>query len=316
MRVTISAKNFAVAALCVAASVVPAPAWAQCGPPEEDVPAVRESLLVSTAWLAAHQRDSGLVILHVQHMRHAGPVEHIPGARLVDAMAFTTGSFDMAPVPVIDSLLEAAGVSNTSRVVLYGDPWVTGFVFTALDYLGHSRTAILDGGLEQWRAEGRPVTAQFGTVSRAAFTPRARSNVIVDAAWLGAHLKDRNVVTLDTRTADEYAGTAHEMLPRTGHIPGARLVPWVATFSQPQEAENGHSSKLKSVAELRALVREAGVRQGQIPVTYCTVGMRASHMYFVLRYLGYDPRFYDGSIDDYSRHSELPIATGTARGNP
>jgi thiosulfate/3-mercaptopyruvate sulfurtransferase len=313
MRVSVSAKIFAATLACVGATR----AWAQCGPPDEAMPAVRESLLVSTAWLAAHQRDSGLVILHVQHMRHAGPVEHIPGARLVDAMAFTVGDFDLAPAPVIDSLLEAAGVSNASRVVLYGDPWVTGFVFTALDYVGHTRAAILDGGLEQWRAEGRPVTAQFGAVQRAAFTPRAHSTVVVDAAWLTAHLRDRNVVLLDTRSPAEYAGTAQEMgLPRTGHIPGAWLVPWTATFTQPGQAQDGHASKLKSVAELRALLREAGVHSGDILVTYCTIGMRASQSYFVLRYLGYHPKFYDGSWDDWSRRSELPVATGTARGTP
>jgi 3-mercaptopyruvate sulfurtransferase SseA len=57
------------------------------------------------------------------------------------------------------------------------------------------------------------------------------------------------------------------------------------------------------------------VHEGVTPVVYCTVGMRASHMYFVLRYLGYDPKFYDGSINDWNRR-HYPLATGTARGTP
>jgi len=314
MSMSVRAKIFTALAITLAAGA--APMRAQCGPPEEGVPAVRDSMLVSTAWLAAHLRDPGLVVVGVQHM--GGHDDQIPGARTADAMAFTVGNFDLAPVPVLDSLIEALGISNTSRVVLYGDPWVTGFIYVALDYLGHGdRTAILDGGLEQWKAEGRPVAAPAARPARAVFTPHLRSDVVVDAAWLRSHLRDRSLALLDVRTNEEYTGSrgAHGG-ERAGHIPGARLVPWLQTFERPSLAQDSKGSRLLAPAQLRALFRTGGVMPGMQPVTYCTVGMRASHMYFVLRYLGYDPKFYDGSIMDWSQRSELPMTTGPNRGTP
>lgn len=317
MRMPACAKIFAVLAVLLPLGL--AAARAQCGPPDEGVPAVRESLLVSTGWLAAHLRDPDLVIVSVQHMAGMHAAEsQIPGARTVDAMAFTVDSFDLAPVPVLDSLIGSLGISNSSRVVLYGDPWVTGFIYLALDYLGHGdRTAILDGGLDQWRAENRPVVTSTAHPARTTFTPHPRPNIVADAAWLRAHLRDGNLALLDVRTSDEYLGQGESHnTRRVGHIPGARLVPWAQTFERPQGAIDSHSSRLLSPGKLRTLFRTGGVAPGTQPVTYCTVGMRASHMYFVLRYLGYDPKFYDGSITDWSQRSELPMITGPARGIP
>jgi thiosulfate/3-mercaptopyruvate sulfurtransferase len=303
--------------IAVAAILHAHPATAQCGPPDETVPAVRESLLVTTQWLAAHLSDTNVVVVHVDHMSNGYAQAHIPGARHVDAMAITVGDFDMPPMATLDSLVEALGISNTSRVVLYGDPWVTGFVFAALDLLGHGdRTAMLDGGLEQWRAEGRPTTTQAPAASRGTYTPRPRPGVIADAAWVRAHLADDRVAVLDVRTADEYAGGPGRDRLHGGHLPGARLLPWSEAFENPSDALQSRGSRLKSPYALRTMLRLAGVHGGVTPVLYCTVGMRASQMYFILRYLGYDPKFYDGSITDWTHHSDYPIVTGNARGNP
>lgn len=244
MRVPVSAKNFAVLA---AALVWAAPATAQCGPPDEGVPAVRDSLLVTTGWLAAHRGDSNLVILHVDHMTDGYSRAHIPGARHVDAMAFTVGDFDLPPLATIDSLAESLGITPTSRVVIYGDPWVTGIVFVALDQLGHgNRTAMLDGGLEQWRADGRPVTTQPAVATRARYTPRPQPGVVVDAPWVRAHLADDHVAVLDVRTAEEYAGAPGRDASHGGHLPGARLLSWSQVFERPVEAEQSRASRFKS----------------------------------------------------------------------
>jgi thiosulfate/3-mercaptopyruvate sulfurtransferase len=295
-----------------------AAAQAQCGPPADDVPEVRESLLVSTQWLAAHLRDADLVILAVDHMPAGGSQrsQRIPGARLTDAMTFAVGSMDLPPVATLDSLVQSLGISNTSRVVLYGDPASVGWLYVALDVLGHGdRTAVLDGGLAAWIAEGRVVTTTASAARPAGFAPQPRRDAVVDAAWVRGHLRDRRSVLLDTRGADEYDGSSHD-LSRSGHIPGAVNLPWTNVFAQPDAVANGRGSRLKSPAELRALLRTAGVQPGTTPIVYCTVGLRASYVYFVLRYLGHDPRFYDGSMTDWGRRSELPVLTGSARGTP
>lgn len=313
MRVSRYAKIFAVLAL------FGGEAAAQCGPPDEEHPAVRESLLVSSAWLAQRLRDTNVVILEVGHAG-AGLVParpHIPGARAVDVMAWAVGNHDLPSVATLVSLAEAAGISNHSRVVLYGDPMSTGWIYFALDRIGHGdRTSVLDGGLDAWREERRPTVTTLATARRGRFTARPFNDGTVDAAWMRSRLADARTVILDVRSADEYAGRMHEDLPRVGHLPGARHLDWAQTFIGASDAHLNGTPKLKSPAELRRLFRAAGVRTGVTPAVYCTVGLRASHMYFVLRYLGYEPRSYDGSMADWSPRADHPLVTGMNRGNP
>jgi thiosulfate/3-mercaptopyruvate sulfurtransferase len=299
-----------------------APATAQCAAPVPRHLAVRDSLLVTPAWLAAHLKDPDLVVLHVGMGMNAAAYgkAHVPGARWVTTDAFIDDRPPGTELPSADSIaavLGALGVTNRSRVVLYGDPWMLGRVFLALDYVGHgNRTAVLDGGLPAWRAAGLPVSTVPERATRAVYTPRPQPDLVVDAAWVNAHRNDPAVVLLDGRTGPEYAGTTRrEGLPRAGHIPGARPLDWATTFTDSGRAVQDQSVPLQSPARLHAMLDGAGVRPNQTLVTYCTVGLRASHLYFVLRYLGFAPRIYDGSMNDWSARFELPISTGNARGS-
>src|SRR4051812_31283842 len=106
-------------------------------------PKVRADMLVSTAWLGQHLKDADLVILHVSRDRKAYDEGHIPGARFL-ALADITITRDgilneLPPAAALKSIFERAGVSDNSRVILYGDTSVlpaTRAYFT-LDYLGH-----------------------------------------------------------------------------------------------------------------------------------------------------------------------------------
>jgi thiosulfate/3-mercaptopyruvate sulfurtransferase len=139
---------------------------------------------------------------------------------------------------------------------------------------------------------------------------RPDTTIVVNAAWVGRHLTDVRVAIVDTRTEAEYAGIARERLPRTGHIPGARLLAWTRTFTRPEAAEQGDPSPLLPPADLRRLLAEAGAGPGREAVFYCTVGLRAAHLYFVARSLGIPTRLYDGSFADWSARPELPVTRG------
>jgi len=133
----------------------------------------REPLVVTTAWLANHLHDKGLILFHIgdRATRAVYDSVHIPGAQFLAPLSeFSTprvqGSLvlELPSVATLDSVLESKGISDDSRIVLYYareyfSP--TSRAFFTLEYMGlGGRVSILDGGLEAWQAEGRPVSAQ------------------------------------------------------------------------------------------------------------------------------------------------------------
>ncbi|MDX2153490.1 MAG: sulfurtransferase [Bryobacteraceae bacterium] len=264
-----------------------------------------QEYLVSTEWLAKRLDDPQLVVLHVGQAKdyEAG---HIPGARLLTLAEIALGPESAGlhvQLPSAEKLLEAfgkVGVGNSSRVVIYS-PSITAATRTwfSLDYLGLSdRASLLDGGLAAWQAEGRPLTKDVPAVKAATLTGRARPETVADAAWIASRLKDAKVQVVDARTEEFYSGaTQGFQATRQGRIPGARSV----TFST--LLENG---KFKSKEQLKAALQG----EGKQTVSYCHIGMQATVPYFAARLAGLDVKLYDGSFEDWSRRSELPVETG------
>jgi len=271
-------------------------------------PKVENSLIVSTDWLAKHLNDDSLVLLQVGEKEEYAAA-HIPGAQFIQLTDISTPrgqglALELPDTAQLQSTFEKLGVSDKSRIVVYfSKDWVTptARVFMTLDYLGlGDRASILDGGLPAWRAEGRPVTAEVRTPGPGKFTPYANKQLVVDAGWVKNNLKKAGVVILDARTSKFYTGEDIGRMPRGGHIPGAKNIP----FSSLVEDSN---NKFKSVEALRHLFSAAGVKRGDSVTTYCHIGQQASLLYFVARYLGYDAHLYDGSFEDWSHRSELPV---------
>jgi thiosulfate/3-mercaptopyruvate sulfurtransferase len=277
-------------------------------------PAVRSDILVSTDWLAQHLKDPKVVVLQVSRDRATYDAGHIPGARffaLSDLIVTRDGIMnELPPAAELKAALERDGVSDDSRVILYTDGAVipaTRAYFT-LDYLGHGdHAALLDGGIQKWRAESRPLSKDAPAVTPGHFTPRVRPETVVgieavkDMSWAATSKGGEAPRLVDARSAKEYSGaTAPQEVSRPGHIPGAVSVYWM----------DGQASKetpaLKSAPELRKLYESLGVTPDRPVVTYCNTGMQASQSYFTLKYLGYDVRMYDGSFSEWSN------AKGTA----
>ena len=269
---------------------------------------VRESMIVSTDWLAKHLNDDSLVLLQVGEKAEyeAG---HIPGAQFITTADLSTprGQGLALELPAVDQLkatLEKFGVTDKSHIVVYfSKDWVTptARVFMTLDYLGlGDRSSILDGGLPAWRAEGRAVTTALREPKPGHFTPKPNPKLVVDAAWVSANLNKPGVAILDARAAQFYTGAEVGRMPRGGHIPSARSIP----FSSLVEDSN---NKFKSPTALRELFNTAGVKPRDSVATYCHIGQQASLLYFVARYLGYDAHLYDGSFEEWSNHPELPV---------
>ncbi|MGB7624754.1 MAG: sulfurtransferase [Terriglobia bacterium] len=268
------------------------------------------TLLVSTAWLEEHLKDQSLVLIHVGEKKdyEAG---HIPGAQFLPYMDISTphGKGLTLELPAVDELrstLERLGISNNSRIVVYfGRDWVspTTRVFFTLDFMGlGDQTSLLDGGLPAWQAEGRPVTQDIKKIQSGSLTPRARRDVVVDAAWVKSHLNNHSTVIVDARAPDFYSGKKSGGMPRSGHIPGAVNIPYSSLVND--------NNKLKDPEALQQIFKAAGVKPDSHLVAYCHIGQQATLVYFVAKYLGYPVSLYDGSFEDWSGQQDLPLATG------
>jgi thiosulfate/3-mercaptopyruvate sulfurtransferase len=266
-----------------------------------------ERLLVTPAWLAEHLNDPSLVVLHVASIRADYAREHIPGARFLwlNWMAESTPerSFELMPVEALDALLERLGVSNSSSVVIchaLGDATAAARVYVTLDYLGMGdRAAILDGGLEAWKAEGRPVTKEVPKYRRGRFAPRVRADVVVSLEQVRSRYNDAGVQLVDGRSAQAFNAVEGLGVFRGGHMPGAVNIPFSAVTDS--------LGRYQRPDTLEARFERAGIKHGSRIITYCNIGRAACPVYVAAKVLGYDVQLYDGSFEEWSRQEDLPL---------
>ena len=281
-------------------------------PRAEAQPAARgvsDSLLLTPAQLRDRLTRGTVVLLHVGEAADykAG---HIPGARFLpyDAISQRRNGLmlEMPPAAVLDSALESLGVSDDSRIVLYwSKDWYspTTRVFLTLDYLGlGEKTSILDGGFAAWKSAGGPVTTAVPASTRGRLTIHPRSDVIVEATAVRSAIGDTRTAIIDARDPRFYTGQATGMHAREGHVPGAKSLPFNTLIDE--------GGTFKSRETLEKLLIAAGATPDRRVISYCHIGQQATVVYFAARLLGRDARLYDGSWDEWSRMSELPIETG------
>jgi thiosulfate/3-mercaptopyruvate sulfurtransferase len=269
--------------------------------------AASQGLLVSPADLAAMLSDPAVVVLAVGDRPADFEAGHVPRARFVQYRQIAIDADGMqSELPPVDSLrrvLTEAGVSDRSKVVVYGTPIAATRLFFTLDYLGHPYVRVLNGGLNAWKANGGAIETGAGRPAAAAnWTPKANPDRVVSGDWVKERLSTPKMQLLDARPDDEFTGADGGMrgMHAIGHLPGAQQLVWNTLLD---------ASGFLPDEELRKKF-EALFASKQAPlVSYCMVGMRASVTYFVARHLGYDARMYDGSIQDWTT-KKFPTVTG------
>lgn len=275
-------------------------------------PKLRPEMLVTTAWLAEHLNDPDMVILCVNSTPEFYSKGHVPGARQIKLsdIAITRDGIPNE-LPAIDRLQQvfaAAGVSNNSRVILYGERFnlMASRAYFTLDYLGlAAHAALLDGGIEKWTAESRPLSTETPSVKAASLTVSLRPEILVDTAAMRnlAQNRPESTTLLDARPAKEFTGEQlSEDVTKAGHIPGAQSLYWMDMLVSRQ------NPVLRPESELRRMYTEAHAAPGRTLVTYCRTGMQSSFDYFVAKYLGYEPSMYDASFFEWSK-KDLPAET-------
>jgi thiosulfate/3-mercaptopyruvate sulfurtransferase len=284
------------AALAAAFFIAPAPSGAQDG---------FTSPVVSSQWLSEHLNDPNVVVLHLASIRRDYTTGHIPGARFLwfndVAPSNPDLNTELPTVAHLDSLFESLGVSDNSRIVIYGQTMspVVARVYMTLDYLGAGdRAALLDGGLAAWKANGGAVSTETPKVARGKFTPRVHSDAVVNADFVKANIEKPGIRILDARTPNFYTGEGGGG-PRPGHVQSAQNIPFTTLTDS--------TGKFKDRSALTALFTAAGVQPTDRVVTYCHVGQQASLLYVAAKYAGLKASLYDGSFEDWSSRDDTPI---------
>lgn len=274
----------------------------------------RDTLVVSTSWLGAHLKDPNLVLLHLG-VKSDYDTSHIPGARFItlndvsvsDSTSETGLTLQMPAPEELRTRLEAIGISDASRVVVsYGRDRIAAAtrVLYTLDYAGLGKQAsLLDGGVEAWVREGRPMTADVPVATTGKLATLRIQPTVVDADFVKAQVGKPGVVVIDGRLPafynGEQTGGSAQRPHRTGHITGAKNVPYTDTLDGEQ--------KLKPADALAAMFAGAGAKPGDTVVTYCHIGQQATAVAFAARTLGFKVLLYDGSFEDWSRRTDLPV---------
>jgi thiosulfate/3-mercaptopyruvate sulfurtransferase len=244
--------------------------------------------------------------------RHTFEAGHIPGADFLDLQGEfsdrnTALHFMMPAVAQLEAAFGRHGVSSDSQVVLYsiGTPmWATRF-WWMLQSLGFDNAAVLDGGLETWKAEGRPVEVGPAKGYRpATFTAKPRDGYFVGKHDVLAASADRNTVVVNALGPQFHKGLEPSRYGRPGRVPGSCNV----------SAATLLDSKTKTfvpLADAEAKFAAQGFRKDKRVVAYCGGGISATIDLFVLHRLGYhNLTLYDGSMGEWAKDPSLPIETG------
>jgi thiosulfate/3-mercaptopyruvate sulfurtransferase len=273
--------------------------------------------LVSTEWLADRLAEPDLTIVDAtlfmpgsgRDQRSEFVAAHIPGARFLDIEAL---SDEAQPIPHMlpsaehfGQAMEQLGVGRDDRIVVYDNsPLRTAargwFMFS---HFGAARVAILDGGLQKWLAEGRPVESGGPPPRTARFEAHERAGEVVAKAEVlaGAGL------LLDARGAARFEGRERDPRPgvAAGHIPGSRNLPYASLYNDDGTFKDG--------AEIARLFAAAGADPRAPFVASCGSGVTANSLIFAAHLLGNrETKLYDGSWSEWGADPSTPKASGPA----
>jgi thiosulfate/3-mercaptopyruvate sulfurtransferase len=282
---------------------------------------VHPEVLVDTRWLENHVDDINVRIAEVDYDPQSNyELGHIPNSVLIDWKKDINHDItrDILGLNEYLKLLGRIGINNDdTTLVLYGDfnNWFAAFAFWAFKYYGYSDLRLLNGGRKKWLDEDRKITKDIPNYYKEDYVIEGiiqpDSNLRVFLNDIKNALISRRkfqIKLVDVRSPAEYKGEVTappeyptEQAQRGGHIPEAKNVPWDQTLNE--------DGTFKSVEELTELYEVNGILPENEVITYCRIGERSSHSWFVLKYLlGYpDVKNYDGSWTEWGNLIGNPI---------
>ncbi|MDA3039041.1 MAG: sulfurtransferase [Actinomycetota bacterium] len=267
-------------------------------------------VLVDGLWLSGHLDDPNVRVIDI----HLDPTSYeggrIPGAVYWPALTSLLGPDfrTNSDTDAIDRLLGQSGIAEETMVVVCSDHRALGaWGFWFLKMIGHDRVRVLDGGMEKWRREARPLTTDVPDVDAVeshSTVHEHRRRILLEQVLQA--VDNSESVLLDVRTPEEWRGEIFVVAPpqpgeRGGHIPGA-----VHLYYESALNDDG---TFKTDDELSEMYQAHGLHPGKQIITYCAVGMRSAHAWFVLSQLLGWPNVssFDGSWNQWGRLADTPI---------
>ena len=269
-------------------------------------------VLVDTDWVEQHLDDDSIRIVEVDENPALYAESHIPGAIGFDWKTDLQDQVkrDFLGPEQFGELFGSRGISNEHTIVLYGDRnnWFAAYTYWYLKYYGHDNVKLVNGPREKWIGEGRATTSEVPQYEATTFTAKPGDDTIRAFRDQVLSTLENGDVLVDVRSPQEFsgeiiamAGYEQEGAQRSGHIPGAKSIPWAQSVKE--------DGTFKSADELRDLYGGKGALGGEPIVAYCRIGERSAHTWFVLHeLLGQgDVKNYDGSWTEWGNLVGVPI---------
>ena len=280
----------------------------------------RFTTLVDCATVAAHRDDPAWVIVDCRFQltdtgagRRSYAEGHLPGAVYAhldeDLSGPVTADSGRHPLPDPGTLARRLcgwGVSQSSQVVVYDDAGggVAARLWWLLRWLGHGTVALLDGGIEAWKAAGKPLVNAEPLEHRGNLEISPNNDLWWSVEKLGEEMAQRRILLVDARAAARFRGEDEPIDPIAGHVPGA--------VNRPFELNLDAAGRFRPASQLRTLWLQAlgGMAAGSV-VQMCGSGVSACHNLLAMEIAGLGgSRLYPGSWSEWIRDPGRAVATG------
>ena len=277
-------------------------------------------ILVTTQELVARLNDSNVVICDCRHdlmdleKGHRAYAEgHIPGAHFLhldeDLSGTKTGKNGRHPLPDVNAFsrkIGSIGIDAGKQVIAYDDAggaYATR-LWWMLRWLGHDAVAVLDGGINKWQAEARPLSRDAPRANGTTFMPKQQPGLTVDVNGMLVNLKTSSAIVVDARAPERYRGEVEPIDPVGGHIPGALN----RVFKNNLNADGTFKTSALLRDEFIALL---GATAPSKVINQCGSGVTACHNLFAMELAGLTgAKLYPGSWSEWCADPARPVAKG------
>ncbi len=272
-----------------------------------------DSLFVSCKWLREHLNDRSLIIADCRYNLadfELGRKEylegHIPGAYQIDMEKDLTGRITLHggrhPLPdqdIFAKRMNSIGLNPEITVIAYdSDGSGAARFWWLLNYFGHSKVRIMNGGIVEWKSLGFELTTEIPPFRSGSFSPVVNKTILASVEDVKS-IKPTTTL-IDSRTKVRYAGISEPIDKIAGHIPGAVNYQYTDTVSE--------TGLFRNRKELLRMFRDIG----RDVIVYCGSGVTACVNFVALTEAGFKPKLYAGSWSDWISYKENPISTGVS----